>query len=107
MFGLKEKNARIEAFADQLVSELAARFPVEKEADLGTKKLKPARQLGKTANALERSVVAFQTEAKLGVYGKAKLLNRLKWSLKEKGYGEAFIDNTVAELTRMLSLRVK
>ncbi|MFO1303503.1 MAG: hypothetical protein U1F54_07210 [Burkholderiales bacterium] len=107
MFGNKEKNAQIEAFADQLVSDLVARFPVEKEAALGTNKLKPARQLGKTANALERSVVAFQAESKLGVYGKAKLLNRLKWSLKEKGYGEDFVDNTVAEITRMLSVRIK
>ena len=107
MFGLKEKNARIEAFADQLVSDLAARFPVEKEADLGTNKLKPARQLGKTANALERSVIAFRKDTDLGVYGKAKLLNRLKWALKEKGYGDAFIDQTVAELTRMLSVRIK
>ena len=107
MFGLKERNARIVAFADQLVLDLVKRFPVEKEAQLGTSKLKPARQLGKTANELERSVVAFQQESRLGIYGKAKLLNRLKWELKEKGYGEAFIDQTVAELTRMLNVRTK
>lgn len=107
MFGSKEKSARITAFADQLVQDIVKRFPVEKEAQLGTNKLKPARQLGRTANDLERSVVAFQQEAGLGIYGKAKLLNRLKWELKEKGYGEEFIDQTVAELTRMLNLRTK
>jgi NAD dependent epimerase/dehydratase family enzyme len=107
MFGSKEKNARIEAFADQLIAELVQRFPVEKEAELRTSRLEPARQLGSAVNVLERRVVAFQQEARLGIYGKARLLNRLKWELKEKGYGEAIIDLTVAEVTRMLSLRVK
>jgi hypothetical protein len=99
MFGSKEKNARIEAFADQLIAELVQRFPVEKEAELRTSRLEPARQLGSAVNV--------QQEARLGIYGKARLLNRLKWELKEKGYGEAIIDLTVAEVTRMLSLRVK
>ena len=36
MFGSKEKNARLDAFADQLIAELIQRFPVEKEAELRT-----------------------------------------------------------------------
>ena len=107
MFGFKETNARINAFADQLAKDIVDRFPVEKQAELGTNKLKPARQLGRTANVLERTIVTFQQEARLGIYGKAKLLNRIKWSLKERGYAEAFIDQTIAEMTRMLNIRTK
>ena len=107
MFGFKETNARINAFADQLINDIVDRFPVEKQAELGTNKLKPARQLGSTANLLERTIVTFQQEARLGIYGKAKLLNRIKWALKERGYAEAFIDQTIAEMTRMLNIRAK
>jgi hypothetical protein len=37
------------------------------------------------------------------VYGKARLLNRIKWQMKEGGYSEEFVDVTLAELTRVIA----
>jgi hypothetical protein len=99
MFGFGKNNAAIDAFAADLVADVSRRFPVRLEAELGGPKAKPARKLGKTSGDLQRRVAAFQVEAKLGVYGKARLLNQIKWGLKEQGYSESFIDATITTLT--------
>jgi hypothetical protein len=98
MFGIGKNNAAIDAFAAEIVADVGRRFPVRLEAELGGTKAKPARKLGKTAGDLQRRVAAFQVEAKLGVYGKARLLNQIKWGLKETGYSEPFIDATITTL---------
>ncbi|MEO8299177.1 MAG: hypothetical protein ABI574_15355, partial [Burkholderiales bacterium] len=41
----------------------------------------------------------------LGVVGKAKLGNSLKWALKDKGYPETFIEAVVEALVVYLSRR--
>ena len=105
MFGLGKKNAAIEAFADTLVADLVKRFPPAKQAELGGTKAKPAKQLAKAVNEFERGVVAFQQENHLGLYGKAKLLNKIKWQLKEREYGTEFIDVTMTTLARFLNAR--
>jgi len=98
MFGFGKNNAAIDAFAAEIVADVAQRFPVRLEAELGGTKLKPARKLGKTAGDLERRVATFEAANKLGVYGKARLLNKIKWGLQECGYSEAFIDATITTL---------
>ena len=107
MFGFGKKNAAIDAFADELAAELRTRFPAEKEKSLGADKAKPARKLGKAAGELiDRRFAAFIVDNKLCVYGKARLLNRVKWQMREDGYSEEFIDTTVAELARASPSRV-
>jgi hypothetical protein len=102
MFGFGKKNAVIDSFADDLVSELAARFPPGKEQQLGGAKAKPARSLGKVAAELiDRKFAAFLSEHRLGVYGKARVLNRIKWQMSERGYSADFTDVTLGELTRV------
>ena len=98
MFGLGKHNAAIDAFAAALVTDLVKRFPVDRQAELGGKKAKPARKLGKAVGDLERRVAAFQQETHLGIYGKARLLNKIKWQLKDLGYFDAFIDATTTTL---------
>lgn len=100
MFTFGKKTAVIQGFADELVAQLVARFPAEKTKELGTKKAKPARIFGKAVGELEHRFAAFVAEHKLGIYGKAKLLNRIKWQMQEGGYPAEFIDITLAELTR-------
>jgi len=59
----------------------------------------PKRVRGdKRAKRLERvigKVQRFVSENKLNTYKKAKLVNTLKWSLKEAGYPAEFIDDIV------------
>ena len=104
MFGLGKNNAAIDAFADELVGELTTRFPPAKEELLGGSQPKPARSLGKAAASLiDHRFSDFVANRKLGVYGKARLLNRIKWQMKEGGYSEGFVDVTLAELTRVIA----
>ncbi|MEO8751331.1 MAG: hypothetical protein ABI624_01505 [Casimicrobiaceae bacterium] len=105
MFGLGKKNAAIEAFAATLVAELTKRFPPGKERELGSDKLKPAQQLGKAVKDLEKKALAFQQEQQLGVYGKAKLLNKIKWQLKELAYSDEFVEVTTTSLAQLLGSR--
>lgn len=107
MFGLGRKNSAIDAFAADVVAEVARRFPIGLESELGGAKAKPARKLGKTTGDLERKVAAFQGDQHLGVYGKARLLNQIKWGLKELGYSEDFVDATTTTLAKSLALTAK
>jgi hypothetical protein len=105
MFTSTRKKAALEAFADTLVSNFVKRFPPEAQVSLGGTKAKTGRQLGNAVNEFERGVVAFQQEQRLGIYGKAQLLNRIKWQLKERAYSEEFIDATMTTLARFLNVR--
>jgi len=62
----------------------------------------------KDRKRLDRIVVRTQTFAqqhKLNVYKKAKLLNTVKWALREAGQADAFIDEVVVTLTPLLNRR--
>ena len=102
MFGIGKKSDAIEAFANALVTGFNKRFPPALESELGGDKLKPAGTLGKVVGELERQAVAFQQEHRLGVYGKAKLINSIKWQMKELGYSDRFTDVTAANLAQVL-----
>ena len=52
---------------------------------------------------LERHVSKFRDDHKLNVYKKARLGNRFKWTLKDKGYDDAYIDH----LTNWLMLHLQ
>ena len=99
MFGFGKNNAAIDAFADGLADELVSRFPPRTEQDV-KKTAKSARNFSNAAAQMVDKLAAFVTERKLGVYGKARLLNRIKWRMREVGYRSEFIDVTVLELTR-------
>jgi hypothetical protein len=105
MLGLGKSNAAIEAFAQTLVTDLAKRFPPERQRELGGTKLKPAQQFGKAVKDLERKVTDFQQEHDLGIYGKAKLLNAIKWQLKDLGYADDFVEVTITALAQLVGTR--
>ena len=78
------------AFAQEAARDIQAALPPGEA---------PRRVRGdKRAKRLERVIAnarRFAAENKLNAYKKAKLMNTLKWSLKEAGYPEEFIDDIV------------
>jgi hypothetical protein len=78
------------AFARELCAELAKSFPPS-VANNPRRKVSPQRLTRILENALDKAR-AFSLEHKLGVLGKAKLGNSVRWELKELGYNEAFIE---------------
>ena|SRR5437667_7106266 len=54
-------------------------------------------------DALVLRTRAFSQQHKLNVYKKAKLLNTIKWELREAGHEEAFINEVISLLTPNLT----
>jgi len=57
----------------------------------------------KIFDGLVRRTQTFAQQHKLNIYKKAKLLNTVKWELKDAGHDEALIDEIVALLTPLLT----
>lgn len=96
-------NKDLDDFSISLAQELARQYEVNRQDEALSKKA--SRKLGKALDKIYRKAVDFQSEHKLGIYGKARLGNTFKWELKELGYKEAFVDEATKGL--ILSLNRK
>jgi hypothetical protein len=94
------RRKEIEGFAMALAQDLKRRFPPdsEKRTDKGVR-----RQIESIASSLLGKGAQFSRQRSLGVYGKAKLGNTLRWQLRALGYSEGFIESLVHELVLHLS----
>jgi len=99
----KMSNKDLDEFSKSLARELAQHYELAGEDPSLNKKAK--RKLGKALDRIYLKAVDFQTEHKLGIYGKARLGNTFKWELKELGYRQAFVDEATKGL--ILSLNRK
>ncbi len=92
------------AFAKDIARDVDRLFPLEPQ-----KVRRPSKKLDlknrKRLDQLVRRTHAFAREHPLNVYKKGKLLNTLKWSLRESGHEEALIDEIVALLAPALTSR--
>ena len=62
-----------------------------------------AKKHQKKFDSLIVSIRAFATQHKLNVYKKAKLLNTIKWEMRDAGHDDALIDEIIALITRLLN----
>ncbi len=99
----KVTNKDLDEFSKSLARELAQNYESVGGDTSLNKKAK--RKLGKVLDRVYLKAADFQTEHKLGIYGKARLGNTFKWELKELGYREAFVDEATKGL--ILSLNRK
>ena len=81
------------AFAEEAARDIQAALPPS-EAPKRVRGDKRARRFERVIAKAQR----FAAENKLNAYKKAKLVNTLKWSLKEAGYPDEFIEDIVALL---------
>ena len=87
VFGLF--NAREASdFGERLANLLIERTPSEGALGKGRVTKKHEAML----HQLEQQVTRFKAEHKLNTYKKAKLGNRFKWVLREKGYDAEYVD---------------
>jgi hypothetical protein len=91
----------LEEFAGSLANDLGRRFPPASEArtDPGAK-----HQIKVILEGLGARAVRYQSEHKLGIYGKAKLGNTFKWKLQELGYSPSFIEGATREIVTRLAV---
>ncbi len=90
------------AFAKEIVGEVRRVLPLDPPRPIrsgGRKNEKTVRRL----DGLVRRTREFAQGRRLNVYQKGRLLNTLKWDLKEAGYDDALVDEVVALLTPALA----
>ena len=85
-------------FAQGVVRDINRLFPHEKKSKKPTSTKKDRQKL----DALVLRTRAFAQQHKLNVYKKAKLLNTIKWSMRDAGYEEATVDEIIALLAPLL-----
>ena len=89
------------AFAQGLASDLNRLHPPTDD----TKSENVRRKDRKRLDRIVLRTQAFAQQHKLNVYKKAKILNTVKWQLRDAGQEKAFIDDIVATLTPLLNRR--
>lgn len=80
-----------------------AQLLIDRTPDTGTvgERMKSKKHIA-MLHQLEQQVAKFKAGHKLNMYKKAQLGNRFKWTLRDKGYDTAYID----ELTNWLMLKL-
>lgn len=96
-------GSEIDAVAEQLVNELTRRYPPVMAKGEG-RKLSP-QAVTNILEAVIGKAVSKSQEWDLGVVGKAKLGNGVKWALKEKGYPDKFIEIVTEALVVYMTRR--
>lgn len=86
-------------FGRDLARDIDQLFPVTPEQRKTISSIKGQKRL----DSVLRRTRAFAQHHKLNIYKKAKLLNTLKWELRDSGHDDALIDEVVALLTPLLT----
>jgi hypothetical protein len=85
-------------FAQEIVREINRLFP---PADQKGKAI-PVKEFRKKFDSLIVRTRAFALKHELNVYKKAKLLNTIKWEMKEAGHEDIVIDELISFITPLL-----
>lgn len=93
------RTKELDEFADALVAELVERVP----PGAGQSGAKAFQRATRTFGAAFARIDAFAGAQRLNVYKKAHFANRIRWSLKEKGYPDDFVATMTQELLMHLS----
>ncbi len=90
------------AFGKEIALEVVRIFPRTPGADKPARTRKEAQKEMKKLDGLVRRVQAFSQQNRLNLYKKAKLLNVIKWDLRESGLDEELTNETVSLVARFL-----
>lgn len=86
------------AFAREIARDIDRLFPRD-----GSQKAISPKKEQKKLDGVARRTRAFAHGHRLNVYKKAKLLNTVKWELREAGHEEKLVDEIVSFLTPLLT----
>ena len=90
------------AFAKEIAREIELLFPLDPQIKRQASTKTDMKNL-KKLDGLVRRTRDFARSHKLNIYKKGKLLNTLKWELREAGHDDILIDEIVAFLTPALA----
>ena len=88
----------VDVFGKEIVQELNRLFPPAERKG----KAIPAKVYQQKFDTLVFRIQAFSKKNKLNIYKKAKLLNSIKWEMKDAGHEEVVIKEFVAFIAPLL-----
>jgi len=104
MFGGWFNVNEVDEFADSIIADLVKRMPPSKlEARLDVTGKKAVEKLRKAHDAIFKRIETFAGSHVLNIYKKARLANRIKWSLTEAGYPFGFVDTLTVQLLNVVT----
>jgi len=86
-------------FAQEAVREINRLFPPSEQKG----KAIPKKEFQKKFDSLVIRTRAFALKNKLNIYKKAKLLNTIKWEMRDAGQEEKIIDEFISFITPILN----
>jgi len=87
-------------FAQEAVREINRLFP---PSDQQKGKAIPTKEFQKKFDSLIIRARSFALENKLNIYQKAKLLNTIKWGMRDAGHEEIIIDEFISFIAPILN----
>lgn len=105
IFSALRPKTQVSAFAGSLVEDIAKRYPPSLDRQPG-KRPSTARMTRIIEDACAKAV-DFQTQHRLGWFGKAALGNAFRWALREKGYQPDFVELATEALIVLISRPTK
>jgi hypothetical protein len=91
----------VDAFAASLAEEVTTRIPVDADTTASEGRKQTAR-LDKAYVQIFGQAGEFAKRHPLNVYKKARLANRFKWALHERGYSSQLVDDLTYRLAAVL-----
>jgi hypothetical protein len=86
-------------FAQEIVRDINRLFPPTDQKG----KAIPAKTYQKKFGSLIVRIQTFSKKHKLNIYKKAKLLNTIKWEMRDAGHEDVIIDEFISFITPLLS----
>lgn len=86
-------------FAQELIRDINRLFPPVPQTGKTIQKKAHQKKFG----GLIVRARAFSAQHKLNIYKKAKLLNMIKWGMKDAGHEDALIDEIVSLMAQLLN----
>ena len=85
-------------FAHEIVREVNRLFPPAEQKG----KAVPAKEYQRKFDSLIVRVRTFSSKHRLNIYKKAKLLNTIKWEMKDAGHEEVIVNEFISFLAPLL-----
>lgn len=90
-------------FAEAIVDKIARQFPPTSEPQLAKKGAQ--RRLEAILEHIMKDLEGFQSEARLGWIGKARLGNAFRWQLVDRGYSKQFVEALTEGIIKHIAAR--
>lgn len=91
------RKENINKFVSELCAGLIIKYPVS--MDVNSQGMVSEKNLSKILEKIYSEAAEFKTRNKLGLIGKAKLINAFQWELKDYGYSDRFVKMVVEGMT--------